>query len=137
MSIEEIKHKITELAKKHHAIDMPTIDEIDCAEILEKEATTLIIAYCEQHGYTINGFPIAKRKLFKEQEIVDDEEEFEYFSQERFQLYLDHLALEKDDVAELLWFYNKSFWPDFAKSKNEFLKLIKEQIECGFYDIEL
>ncbi len=31
MNIDEIKLEITELAKEHHAIDIPTIDEIQFA----------------------------------------------------------------------------------------------------------
>ncbi|MBP7641995.1 MAG: hypothetical protein KA767_01585 [Saprospiraceae bacterium] len=131
MEIEEIKHKITELAKKHQLIDLPTIDEIQFAEMIEIEAEDMIIAYCEQQGYLINGFPTEKRK------IIEEEFEDDYFCRERFQLYLDTLAIEKDDVAELWWHYNNSFWPDWAVEKDKFLNEIKENLESGVYDIEL
>jgi hypothetical protein len=137
MHIDEIKLKITELAKEHHSLDIPTIDEIQFAEIIEENATSLIVSYCEHNGYLINGFPTEKRILFKMQEDINGEEEDEYFCQERYQLYLDRLALEKDDVAELWWFYSKSFWPNAFENKEMFLEIIKEQLECGFYEIDL
>lgn len=137
MNIDEIKLEITELAKEHHAIDIPTIDEIQFAEMIEEEVTRLIVSYCEHNGYMINGFPTEKRKLLEIQENIEGEEVDEYFCHERFQLYLDCLALEKDDVAELLWFYNKSFWPDNFETKEGFIELINDQLKCGFYDIDL
>jgi len=87
MEIEEIKHKITELSKEHQLIDLPTIDEIQFAEMIEIEAEDMIIAYCVQQGYLINGFPTEKRKT------IEEEIEDEYFCRERFQLYLDTLAI--------------------------------------------
>ncbi len=131
MEIEEIKHKITELAKEHQVVDLPIIDEIQFSEMIEIEAEDLIIAYCERQGYLINGFPTEKRK------IVEEEFEDDYFCRERFQLYLDTLAIEKEDVAEIWWHYNNSFWPDWAVEKDSFLNELKENLENGVYDIEL
>lgn len=99
------------------------------AELIEEEVINLIVNYCEHHKNMINGFPYEKRELFKTQSTFDNEEEDDYFSQERFQLYSDRLALEKDDVADLLWFYNNKFWPSSFESKEIFIELIKEQIE--------
>ncbi|HOD55375.1 MAG TPA: hypothetical protein PKJ08_12680 [Candidatus Cloacimonadota bacterium] len=137
MNVDDIKLKITELASEHHSLDIPTVDEIQFAEMIEEEVTGLIVSYCEYNGYMINSFPAEKRALFEKQELVDGEEEETYFCQERFQLYLDYLVLEKDDVSELLWFYNKSFWPDSFETKESFLELIKQQIQCGYYEINL
>jgi hypothetical protein len=131
MSIEDVKQEISELAKMHEAIDEKTISDFNDAEYIELMAEESIIAYCEHNGYLINGFPTEKRQQFSE------EDQEEYFCRERFQLYLDSLALEKDDVAEIWWFYNKSFWPDCFKTKENFLEQIKEQLESGFHDIEL
>ena len=131
MEIEEIKHKITELAKEHQVVDLPEIEEIQFSEMIEIEAEDLIIAYCERRGYLINGFPTEKRK------IVEEELEDDYFCRERFQLYLDTLAIERDDVAEIWWHYNSSFWPDWAMEKDSFLNELKENLENGVYDIEL
>lgn len=130
MQIEDIKQKITELAIQHFAID----DFKDCVHI-EEEAEDLIVAFCEQRGYTVNGFPTQKRELY---DIDKDEEEYEeYFCRERFQLYLDTLALQHDDVAELCWHYNSSFWPDFFGSKEEFLANALHDVTHGCYGVEL
>lgn len=45
MEIEEIKHKITELVKKHQLNNLPTIDEIQFTEMIEIEAEEMIVAY--------------------------------------------------------------------------------------------
>lgn len=134
MNINEIKLKITQLSKQH---DSPTADEIWVAELIEEEAEGLIVTYCEHHKYTINGFPTEKRKLFENQETIEGVDEDEYFCQERFQLYLNHLTLEKDDVAELCWHYTNSFWPNCYNTKEEFLDGTREILENGHYDIVL
>lgn len=126
MNIEELKNAITELAKEHQLTD-----EDYLAEMIEEEAEDLIVAYCEHQGYLINGFPTEKRKL-PEEELEED-----YFCRERFQLYLDKLAIEKEDVLEICWHYNNAFWPDFLNTKEKFLDLMKEQIENGHDDFEL
>jgi len=67
-----------------------------------------------------------------------DELDEDYFCRERFQLYLDLLSLEKEDVADLTWFFVSAFWPAQFSDKQDYLMTIKEQIECGvFYDVEL
>ncbi len=131
MTAEDIKQEISELTKTHKAIDEKAISDFKNAEYIELMAEELIIAYCEHNGYMINGFPTDKRKLFEE------DEEDEYFCRERFQLYLDSLAIEKDDVAEVWWFYHKSFWPECVETKEKFLEQIREQLESGFHDTEL
>ena len=50
---------------------------------------------------------------------------------------VDGEAVTLDDVAELWWHYNNSFWPDWAVEKDKFLNEIKENLESGVYDIEL
>ena len=130
MKIEETKSKLTELSKKHAAIDENNPGDFVDAEYLESQAMDLIIAYCEEKGYLINGFPTEKRKLAIEE--LDDED---YFSMERFQLYLDMLTYQKDDVAELNWHFTDSFWPGTFNNKQEFIKEAKERVEGGgFYD---
>ena len=131
MNIEDIKQQINELSKMHEAIDEMSIGDLKDAELIEIEAENLIVDYCEYHCYMIHGFPTEKRKG------LDEGLGEEYFSRERFQLYLDSLAIEKDDVAEIWWYYNKIFWPDWFNSKEGFLNQIKEQLKSGYYDIEL
>ena len=131
MTAEDVKQEISELAKKHEAIDEQTISDFNDAEYIELMAEELIIAYCEHNGYMINGFPTDKRQQLSE------EEQEEYFCRERFHLYLDRLAIEKEDIAEFWWFYHNCFWPQCVETKEKFLEQIKEQLESGFHDIEL
>jgi hypothetical protein len=130
MTLDEIKEKIKLLADKHISIDEDDLDAFDDAELLELEAEKLIVSYCEQKQYLINGFPTEKKKI--EDELIED-----YFCRERYQLYLDTLATTKNDVADLLWCYTSNFWPDTFISKEEYIQTIKEQIESGvFYDVD-
>ena len=127
MTPEEIKLKITELASKHQETD----DNGD-AELFETEAEHLIVAHCEEKGYLIKGFPTEKRKL-PEEELEED-----YFSHDRYRLYLDTLTCEKDDVADLTWHYTSSFWPDTFDTKSDFIESTRESIKPGgYYEIEL
>lgn len=133
MTLEEIKSKITELAKKHAAIDEDSLGTFDDAELLEWQANGLIISYCEENAYLINGFPTEKRKL-SEEELDDDD----YFCRERFDLYIDMLTCQKEDVAELAWHFADSFWPETFESKTYYVESAKERLECGvFYDVTL
>jgi hypothetical protein len=130
MTLDEIKEKIKLLADKHISIDEDDLDAFDDAELLELEAEKLIVSYCEQKQYLINGFPTEKKK-------IEDELDEDYFCRERYQLYLDTLATTKNDVADLLWCYTSNFWPDTFISKEEYIQTIKEQIESGvFYDVD-
>jgi len=48
------------------------------------------------------------------------------------------LVIDKLDVADLMWYYVKSFWPNEFESKSNYLETLKEQIESGvFYDLEI
>ncbi|MCH8566841.1 MAG: hypothetical protein LAT67_01200 [Balneolales bacterium] len=131
MDIKEIKSKISDLAQKHKAIKENGLDEIKNAEYLESEAEDLIINYCEGKGYQVEGFPHEKRKINSEEYDED------YFCRERFMLYLDTLILSHQDVAELMWHYNSSFWPDFYDKKENYISEIRHQRENkSLYDVE-
>lgn len=131
MKIEEIVAKITELALQHHKIDEDSLDELKDAEQIEYEAEQLIIDYCVSQNYLINGFPTEKLA------VVDDLED-DYFSRERYQFYLDRLIIEKEDIADLMWHYTSSFWPNYFESKKEYEETINHQIKSGvFYDVTL
>jgi len=131
MNNDTIKNKITELSNQHHSVDGGDFKEIKSAELLESEAEDLIIEYCVNRNYLINGFPTQKKEM-------PEEYDEDYFSMERYQLYLDKLTLEKDDVAELTWCYVSSFWPDQFESKDEFMENIRHQINSSnFYDVDL
>ena len=129
MSIEEIIFKIKQLAQHHHATDENGIDEFKDVELLELEAENLIIAYCEEKIYLIEGFPTEKKK-------IKDELDEDYFCSERYHYYLDCLTVEKEDVADLMWCYVSSFWPDYFESKEEYIATTKEQLNSGiFYEV--
>ena len=138
MTITEIKQKITELAQKHAASEENTLDDFKDEEFLEDDARHLIIKYCENQNYLINGFPTEMKRRYDNDEISDDEYDEDYFCSERYDLYLDTLTLEKSDVAELTWHYTSSFWPDQFDSKEDYLESIKDMVEGGgFYDVSL
>ena len=66
----------------------------------------LIINYCEEKNYTINGLTIEKLK------VLYEEDEDELFPYESWLEVIEQLAFAHDDVAELLWFFYHTFWPD-------------------------
>jgi len=138
MNLEDIKQKISHLAQKHSSIPENDLSDFGNAEILESEAFHLIVDYSESQGYLINGFPTEIRNRYENDEISDEEYDEDYFCLERYELYLDTLTLQKDDVAELMWHYANSFWPDQFESKEDYIESIKIQIESGvFYDVIL
>jgi hypothetical protein len=78
MSIAHIQERLLELAKAHHAIDDPGLDELKDAEIIEAQAKGLILDHCRSQSHLPDkAVPMAAQ-----------------------QRVLDRLALEKDDVAE-------------------------------------
>ena len=138
MNLKDIKQKISHLAQKHSSIPENDLSDFGNAEILESEAFHLIVDYSESQGYLINGFPTEIRNRYENDEISDEEYDEDYFCLERYELYLDTLTLQKDDVAELMWHYANSFWPDQFESKEDYIESIKIQIESGvFYDVIL
>lgn len=128
--MNNIKIKIIQLAQNHHATDEKGIDELKDSELLELDAENLIIAYCEEKKYLIEGFPTEKKKIKNQ---LDED----YFCRERYRYYLDRMTVEKEDVADLMWCYVSSFWPDYFKSKQEYILTIKGQLNSGvFYEID-
>jgi hypothetical protein len=138
MNLEDIKQKISHLAQKHSSIPENELSDFGNSEVLESEAFHLIVNYSESQGYLINGFPTEIKNRYENDEISDEEYDEDYFCLERYELYLDTLTLQKDDVAELMWHYANSFWPDQFESKEDYIESIKIQIESGvFYDVIL
>lgn len=133
-SIETIKQNILALSKKHHELGELDEDLLDYkeAEIIEQNAIGLIIDYCFKQAYFINGFPDADwRKT--------DEDVFEHeVQQEKLQLYLDTLTLQKDDVADMTWTFVSNFWPGEFETKETYMEHIKERLNStGFYSVTL
>lgn len=129
---EEIIKQIASLSTKFHEINEKNIEDFNDAEWIEIQVEDLITDYCVQNNYLVNGFPTQKKSLPIE-ELDED-----YFCRERYQLYLDYLVTNNMDVADLMWYYVKSFWPNQFESKSNYIVTIKEQIESGvFYDLEI
>lgn len=118
------------MAKQHDAIDEQKLSDFKDVEEIEYDVIKMIADYCEQKGYLVNGFPTEKRN------IIDEEDEDDYFSNQHFELYIYTLALQREDVFELLWLYNKSFWPDIADDEVGFMEHVKWSVEFG-YEVEL
>lgn len=130
-NIEGIKVEIAELAQVHKSIGCD-LDVFENAILIEEEVEQHIVKYCEAKGYLINGFPTEKKQL-QEGELEED-----YFCQERYQLYLDTLATQYEDVAELMWCYVSTFWNDQYESKEEYLQYMKNKLDSGFfYDVTI
>lgn len=128
MELEKIKETILELAHKHQSSDNDSHNSWE-SESIEQESEQLIIDYAISKGYSVNGFP---------PEQGTEEWKGEEITHEHYQLYVNTLALEKDDIAELMWHYSSSFWPDRFKSKEEYLEELKGMLESGImYDVEL
>lgn len=130
MDVLSIKQKITSLAKEHSDID-DSLDGVKYAEIIELEAENLIISYCVERGYQVQGFPIDKMNS------GSDEYDEDYFCIERYRMYLDSLALVHKDVADLLWHYSNSFWLNFYENQEAYIADIKHNLNTGaLYDID-
>jgi hypothetical protein len=128
---DEIILKLSLLAKEHKATG-DDLDDFKDAELIEKEAEQLIVKYCEAKEYLVNGFPTEKKQL-PEEDLEED-----YFCQERYQLYLDTLATQHEDVAELMWCYVSSFWEDQYETKQEYIQNMRDNLDSGiFYDVNL
>lgn len=127
----EIISKLKLLAQVHKATG-DDLDDFKDVELIEQEAEQLIVNYCEAKGYLVNGFPTEKRQL-PEEELEED-----YFCRERYQLYLDTLATQQEDVADLMWCYVSSFWEDQYESKEEYLQNLRDNLDSGaFYDVTI
>jgi hypothetical protein len=106
--LKQIKNQILELHKEWDTIpdDDESLDGIKDAECIESEVQDFILDFFEERKYTIDGLTIEKLKALYE------EDEDELFPYENWLQLLDQLALTHDDVAQLLWFYHHTFWPE-------------------------
>lgn len=100
--IDNVKARIDQLYTKWKSTG-DDYDGLQDAECIESEVQDLILNYCEENGYNINGLTVEKLKARIEDDIFDDDE---------YTQFIDRLALKYNDVAELLWFYHHTFWPD-------------------------
>ena len=131
MEIAEIKEEILKIYPKWNELG-DSYDDEKYAEIYESVVRSLIIAYCENKGYEVEGYPFQKRILGETDDFYDDD----YFCFWRNIKYLDVLATTKEDVLDLLYFYTITFWSDYEGSKEEYRKEILEHIRVNTYDVE-
>ena len=131
MDADKVKIKVSKLSEEHKATG-DYLDDFKDAELFEQEAEQLILDYCEAKCYLVKGFPTEKKQL-PEEELEED-----YFCRERYQLYINTLATQQDDVAELMWCYVSSFWEDQYESKEEYIQSLKDNLDSGvFYDVTI
>jgi len=109
MDKEDIKQLISELAKQH------ADDDDDFYELIENEAEILIFNYSKEKNYHIGGFTYI--------ETLDDEnmDDDEMDQSEHRKEYLALLEKKFEDIADLMWHYVSSFWPDAFQNKEDYL----------------
>jgi len=125
MNFEEVLSALSNLAAEYSKSG-DQVEDLKDTNWLENDAFNLIIDYCKEKNYQINGFP----------DSIDNDDRNE-ISEEHWMLYIDKLTLTNSDVAELHWHWVSSFWPDQFKDKEEFLDSTAARIGGGFYDIIL
>ncbi|PQJ74759.1 hypothetical protein [Polaribacter gangjinensis] len=130
-SIDEIKQEIIELHKKWSSVG-ESLSDFKNAEYFEQAVNELLITYCEDNKYEIDGFPFVHRELSKTNDEFDDD----YFS-ERYDLYLFRVAKEKDDVFELLNYYWNLFWPDTIENKEDTRNSILQEIHSNLLNFHI
>ncbi len=128
--IDRAKRGIQELSSKHSKLN-DDIDNIAFAEEYEIQAEMIILEYCLNKNYEVNGFsPI----LLADNEEVEDINNY----LEKLRLYFDLLSIKNKDVAELWLYYQSIFWPDYIETEDEMIARIHQQIDSGkFYRIDI
>ena len=131
MEMESVKSKILEL---HEAWDVlgDGSDSFKYGEIHESFVVDLISNYCVERGYEVDGFPIKKRELAKENNSYNED----YFCEARYIKYLDVLATKYEDVLELMYFYSSTFWLEHFDDKEKYKNRLMDYISCDVYEIE-
>lgn len=127
MTMDEIKYEINEFAKVYNMLNNRTYKEYLFTKIIEDEVTSLIFNYCQTNDNIINDSSTKKIKKIDNSNSQNDDS----FSKEIQQLYIQLLSLEKQEIADLLWFYKSLFWPLWFDDRNKFI----EQIRCELINI--
>lgn len=131
MEIEQIKAEIVKIFEHWKNTSNSIAGDKD-AELEESFVRDLILNYCENKGYEVDGYPFQKRILGETDNTYDED----YFCYERNIKYLDVLATIHEDVLEILYFYGKTFWPDQLESKEAYKKQLLLDILDNRYEIE-
>ena len=108
MNKEDIKELISDLAKKHACDD-------DFYELIENEAEMLIFNFSKEKNYQIDG--VSYVESLNDEDMDDDEMN----QSEQRKEYLSLLEKKFEDIADLMWHYVSSFWPDAFENKEEYL----------------
>ncbi len=131
MKVIEIKNKIAVIHQSWLAVG-DSLDDFKDVEYYESKVIDLLIKYCRENKYAINGFPFLHEELAKTNEDLDSE----YFS-ERYELYLYSVANENKDVLELLHYYWNLFWSDSIGDIEDTINTIKFEIKESEFDFEI
>ncbi len=131
MKVEEIKNKIAVIHQSWLTVG-DSLDDFKDVEYYESKVIDLLIKYCRENKYAINGFPFLHEELAKTNEDLDSE----YFS-ERYELYLYGVANENKDVLELLHYYWNLFWSDSIGDIEDTINTIKFEIKESEFDFEI
>ncbi|WP_395051497.1 hypothetical protein [Flavobacterium sp.] len=131
MEIEQIKTEILKIYPQWKNTSDSIAGDKD-AELEESFVRDLIIKYCENKGYEVDGYPFQKQILGE----TDNDYDEDYFCYERNLKYIDVLATIHEDVMEILYFYGKTFWPDQMESKEAYKKQLLLDILYNRYEIE-
>lgn len=131
MEIEQIKTEILKIYPQWKNT-MDSIAGDKDAELEESFVRDLIIKYCENKGYEVDGYPFQKQILGE----TDNDYDEDYFCYERNLKYLDVLATIHEDVMELMYFYGITFWADQMESKEDYKKRLLLDILYNRYEIE-
>lgn len=132
MEKEVLQNKINALAQKH-----TQADELWEAETIESDVEKIVIDYCIEKGYNINGFP--HKLLEKNIDIEEFCDSNGIDISDAYKQYLDYLIIENEDVGEIMWYYSTTFWPNQYDSKIEYINIVKTLMESegGIKDWEI
>lgn len=131
MEIESVKSKILEFHEVWDVIGNSS-DDYYKGKIHESFVVDLLVEYCVERGYEVDGFPIKKRELSDNSNLCDED----YFCEARYVKYLDILATKNDDVLELMFFYSSTFWLEHFDDKIKYKNQLLDYISCDVYEIE-
>lgn len=131
--IKKIKNEIISIHKTWLINNDDFLEDLKFAEINEQQVREILTTYCESKNYEVNGFPNKHRELG----ITNYNYDCDYFTWERWELYLQTLAMEREDVFELYFFYNNLFWPYSAETKEQFKAQLPFDITNSDVDFEI
>jgi len=131
MEIESVKNRILDIHEVWDSLD-ESLCFFKCGEIHESYVIDIISHYCIDKGYNVDGFPMEKRILGLSNANYNED----YFCNERYVKYLDILATKYDDVFELMYFFNSTFWLDQIYDEDQYKEQLLEYISCNIYEID-